>query len=86
MTTNSSSQELLHELMLLAEADFNNERRSEARLPFFRAVSIRVDGHNFSAFIREISLSSVGLLHNMELPLKEVEITVAGQRQGFRTR
>ena len=84
MTTSTSSQRLLQELMRIAESDFNNERRSEARLPFFRAVSIAVDGYRFSGFLREISLNSVGLLHNMQLPLKEVEITVSGQRDGFR--
>jgi hypothetical protein len=83
MSAISNSQLLLEELMRIAESDFQNERRTEARLPFFRGVSIVVDGYRFSGFLREISLSSVGLLHNMELPLKEVKITVSGQREGF---
>jgi hypothetical protein len=47
-------------------------------------VSIAVDGYRFAGFLREISLNSVGLLHNVQLPLKEVKITVSGQREGFR--
>ena len=84
MSTTTSSQLLLEELMRIAEADFQNERRSEPRLPFFRAVTISVDGYRFSGFLREIALTSVGLLHNMELPLKEVKLTVSGQRESFR--
>jgi hypothetical protein len=47
-------------------------------------VSVRVNGQSLSAFTREISVSSIGLLHNMELPLKEVEIIVAGKQQVLR--
>jgi hypothetical protein len=45
-----------------------------------------VDSHNFSAFTREISASSMGLLHNLELPLREVSITVSGRPQQLRLR
>jgi hypothetical protein len=79
-----TSDNVMYRLLLQAETDFNNDRRSEPRFPFFRAVSIRVDGQSFSAFTREISASSIGLLHSMELPVKEVEILVAGQRQVLR--
>jgi PilZ domain-containing protein len=85
MTTNAeprtSLDRLMYRLVLQAETDFKNDRRSEPRFPFFRAVSVRVDGQSFSAFTREISASAIGLLHNMELPQKEVEILVSGQRQ-----
>jgi hypothetical protein len=81
-----SSDQLLHELVLKAETDFHHDRRSEPRFPFFRPVSVRVDGHSFSAFTREISTSAIGLLHNMELPLQEVEISLAGQQQTLRAR
>ena len=85
-TNQSMSTAQLHELVLQAEADFNHDRRSEPRFPFFRPVSILVDGHSFSAFIRDISVSSIGLLHYMELPLKEVEIILAGKQQTLRVR
>lgn len=77
----SSAHNLMYRLVLQAETDFHNDRRSEPRYPFFRSVSVRVDGKYFTAFTREISASALGLLHNMELPTKEVEILVAGQRQ-----
>jgi hypothetical protein len=90
MTTNvetrTSSDRLMYRLVLQAETDFNDDRRSERRFPFFRPVSVQVDGQSFTAFTREISVSSIGLLHNMELPLKEVEISVAGTQQTLRAR
>lgn len=82
----ATSQPLIEELIRIAESDFHNERRSETRMPFFRPVSIAVDGYRFPGFLREISLTSVGLSHNLELPLKEVEVTVTGQDEGFRVR
>jgi hypothetical protein len=77
----SSPDKLMYRLLVQAETDFNNDRRSEKRFPFFRPVSVKVDGRNYSAFTREISASALGLMHNMELPEKQVEILVAGQRQ-----
>ena len=85
-TKQSMSTGQLHELVLQAETDFHHDRRSEPRYPFFRPVWVRVDGKSFSAFTREISVSSIGLLHNMELPLQEVEISVAGTQQTLRAR
>jgi hypothetical protein len=82
--TSSSAHNLMYRLVLQAETDFNNDRRSEPRYPFFRSVSVRVDGKSFTAFTREISASAIGLLHNMELPMKEVGILVAGQQQELR--
>ena len=85
MVTNTStrlgSDELMRELVLQAEAEFKDDRRSEKRFPFFRPASVGVDGHSFSAFIREIGASSIGLLHSMELPLKDIVITVSGRPQ-----
>jgi PilZ domain len=90
MTTNeetrTSSDRLMYRLVLQAETDFNDDRRSEKRFPFFRPVTVQVDGQSFSAFSRDISASGIGLLHNMELPLKDVVIIVDGHRQGLRAR
>jgi hypothetical protein len=85
-TKQSMSTAQLHELVLQAETDFNHDRRSEPRYPFFRPVLVRVDGHSFSAFTREISTSAIGLLHYMELPIQEVEIILAGKQQTLRAR
>ena len=84
MSTKTSSEQLMQELLLQAKSEMSHDRRSEARVPFFRAVSVRVGKRSFSAFIREISISSVGMLHNMQLRLEEVDVTVSGQRRGFR--
>ena len=79
----TSTHNLMYRLVLQAETDFNNDRRTEKRFPFFRAVSVRVDGKSYSAFTREISASAIGLLHNMELPVGNVEIVVAGQQHAL---
>ena len=78
--TSTNSDGLMDELLILAEAEFKNDRRSEMRFPFFRPVSIQVDDHSFSGFTREICVSGIGLLHSVELPLKEVLITIADER------
>ena len=83
-TTNTNSEGLMGELLMLAEAEFKNDRRSEMRFPFFRPVSIQVDDHSFSAFTREICNSGMGLLHSMELPLEEVVIKFADRPQQLR--
>jgi hypothetical protein len=57
------------------------ERRSEPRSPFFRPISILMDGpprRQFSAFSREISKSGIGLLHNMPLDSEEVTLAILG--------
>src|SRR4051812_18425205 len=59
----SNSEGLMSDLLLLAEADFKDDRRSEKRYPFFRAASVQMDNRSFSAFTREISASGLGLLH-----------------------
>jgi hypothetical protein len=71
--------ELMDELLIQADAEFYNERRSEKRFTFFRSVSVQVDDHNYMAFTREICVNGIGLLHSMELPLTEVVITMAGR-------
>lgn len=81
-----SSDGLMGELLLLAQTEFNNDRRVDERFPFFRPVSVQIDRHSFSAFTREIGASGMGLLHSMELPLKEVLITIAGRPQQLRLR
>jgi hypothetical protein len=77
------SKAMLRELMLIAEEEFMN-RRSERRFPFFRPISVEADNHSYSAFTREICASGIGLLHNVELPLEEVSVTLKGRPQKLR--
>ncbi len=87
-TSTSRSQALL-QLITEAKQAAKKERRSETRIPFFRPVSIAMKGHCYTAFSREISESAIGLLHSMELPLDDVEISVSmksGQRCNLLTR
>ena len=84
--TSTGSDRLMYRLVLQAETDFNDDRRSERRFPFFRTVSVQVDGQSFSAFSRDISASGIGLMHTMELPLRDVVIIIDGHRQGLQAR
>ena len=69
-------QKTIDQLLVQAQAESQKDPRSGVRFPFFRVVSIDVDGHCYSAFSRDVCASSIGLLHNMELPLREVDVTI----------
>ncbi len=76
----------IYQLIVEAQSKENKDRRRDVRYAFFRPVSIEVDdGHRYSAFSREISASGIGLIHNVELPEGEVEITVSSE-QGYSIR
>jgi hypothetical protein len=70
----------IYELTVEAHNDLKKDRRSEVRYPFFRPLSIRMDGQCYSVFSREISTSGIGLLHNFELSPGEIEISIPSQR------
>ena len=88
MPTNTAkcadANQLMDELLSLAEAEYNNDRRSDVRFPFFRPISIEFDDRSFSAFTREICANGMGLLHSMELPLEEVVIRIPGRPEQLR--
>ena len=65
-------------LLSAAREEESLERRGEPRSPFFRPVSVLLDGpqrRQHSAFAREISRSGIGLLHSM--PLETADLTLA---------
>jgi hypothetical protein len=68
--------EAIYGLIVEADNDDKKDLRAEVRFPFFRSLSIRVDGGSYSAFSRDISDSGIGLLHNFELKPGEVEISI----------
>lgn len=70
----------IHELILEAHQDNQRDRRSAARYPFFRPVSIRLEGLAPVAFSREISTLGIGLLHNAELSRGEIEVAIPSKR------
>ena len=68
----------LLELMAEARADDQHDRRGAARYPFFRQITLEhVDAGPLDcvAFTRELSMVSLGLLHNV--PLAPGWLTVA---------
>jgi hypothetical protein len=80
---NLASDAVIRQLILEAGNSAKKDRRSDVRVPFFRPVSITlIEVHRYSAFSREISTSSVGLMHSMELPLGEVALTISSD-QGY---
>jgi hypothetical protein len=82
----SSAGKAIYQLIVEARSKENKDRRCDVRHAFFRPVSIEVDdGHQYSAFSREISASGIGLIHNVELPDGDVEITISSE-QGYSIR
>jgi hypothetical protein len=68
-------------LLSVSRSEEPIERRGEPRSPFFRPISVLLDGpqrRQYSAFSREISKSGIGLLHNMPLEPQEVTLAVLG--------
>lgn len=75
-TESTKSLDTIDQLLIQAESEARQDPRSGIRLPFFRLVSIAVDDRCHSAFSRDICAASIGLLHNMELPLGEVDVII----------
>jgi hypothetical protein len=70
-------------LLSLARSEEHIDRRGEPRSPYFRPISVMLDGpqrRQYSAFSREISPSGIGLLHNMPLDPSEVTLAILGPR------
>jgi hypothetical protein len=71
----------LHPLLVEARANEQREDRWGIRYPFFRAVSIATDEREVhAAFSRDISASGIGLLHQIDLPLGAVDISITSAR------
>ena len=64
--------ELVDEARSFAE----RERRLATRYPFFRTAVVSFDGGKYQAYTRDIGDPSIGLMHGVELPLRDVEVTV----------
>ncbi len=76
----------IYQLIVEAQSMENKDRRRDVRYAFFRPVSVEVEeGQRYSAFSREISASGIGLIHNIEFPNSEVEISVSSE-QGYSIR
>jgi hypothetical protein len=72
----------IYELIAEAVQHEQHARRSD-RHPFFRPVSIRTaDNHRYSAFSRDISAVGIGLLHNFQMPVGEVDVAIS-KPQGY---
>jgi len=76
----------IYQLIVEAQSKENKDRRRDVRYAFFRPVSIQLDdGHQYSAFSREISSTGIGLIHNVDLPDRDVDITISSE-QGYSIR
>jgi hypothetical protein len=73
----------IYELIVEANNDDRRDLRSEVRIPLFRPISIRMDGHDYSAFTRDVSDSGIGLVHNFKVKLDEVEISIPSKHGWF---
>jgi hypothetical protein len=80
--TTTSPQGIMYRLVQQAESDFLNDRRAYQRFPFFRLVALKDDARVRTAFVRDISESGMGLLHDFELHRDErMEILVGSERR-----
>ena len=78
-----SLEDQLRELMAEARADDQFDRRGAARYPFFRQVQIEeadTGRRDCVAFTRELSLVSIGMLHNVPLSPGWVTVVVPRPR------
>ncbi len=82
----SAPGKVIYELIVEAQNAMTGDRRSDVRFAFFRPVELNLDdGSPISGFSREISAGGMGLVHNVEVPLGEVELCVSTE-QGFSVR
>src|SRR4051812_46863472 len=58
-------------------SDKRDRRGVSPRHPFFRPVSVCVNGCKLSAFSRDMSETGIGLLHSFDLQLGETEIVIS---------
>lgn len=73
----------IYQLIVEAQNVENRDRRRDVRYAFFRPVTVEFDdGHQHSAFSREISATGVGLFHSVDLSGREVEISISSE-QGY---
>lgn len=82
-TPQPSLPDQLRELMAEARADDQFDRRGAARYPFFRPVRLELAGAaapDCLAFTRELSLASIGLLHNTPLSPGSLTVTIPRQQ------
>jgi hypothetical protein len=66
----------MYELFRDARDKYETDTRLEMRYAFLRSVTLRVGDQVRSAFSREISRTGVGLLHNFEAPLDQIEVAI----------
>jgi len=73
----------IRDLVAAARTNRAHEARSEARYPLFRPVSLDMNNRSYSAFTREITNTGIGLLHNFEVPLGDVELSFSNKLEHF---
>jgi len=80
LTAADQALELLDAMdLLFNETKVAEERRGELRVPFFRPVSVTIEGQPFgsiAAFSRDLSPLGIGLVHNVPLETGEVVVSV----------
>jgi hypothetical protein len=57
--------------------DLNKEERQPHRFPFCRPVSIRINCDSYMACSRDISITGIGLIHNVKLMPGPAEISIS---------
>jgi hypothetical protein len=82
----STTDRIIEQWILEAEAATSDNRRRHRRHPFFRPITVTLGpapGTKFTAFSRDISAGGIGLLHDMPLDTHQATVTlptIAGDR------
>jgi hypothetical protein len=83
MTTVTESDAALgasmYELFRDARDKYETDTRLEVRYSFLRLVTLQVGDQIHTGFSREISRNGIGLLHNFEMPLDEIEVAIPSE-------
>jgi hypothetical protein len=73
--------QLTDDLFYMAREEAHAARRQEHRYPFFRAATLQATGSagdSYPAFVRDVSLAGIGLLHTVPLDVGPVQVSIPG--------
>ena len=79
MYLSTTTDEIIEQFLQEAASTMAADRRQAGRYPFFRRVTITpydAAETKFSAFVRDISSSGIGLLHNRPLETQRMTLTI----------
>jgi hypothetical protein len=68
---------ILYDLLRIACDSYDRETRREMRYAFYQLVTIRSGEVEYDGFSRDISPTGIGLMHQADLPLEQVDVVLS---------